>query len=102
MRRSNRRFLISIITVIATSLLLLFFVINSKQSTSRKSVLTVPCDCDQVKYVENKSKNLNPIPSEQNRLTMCQDLDKNSSILRAILIYYPDHQANDFFPEVRW
>jgi len=32
----------------------------------------------------------------------CQPVDKNSAVQRAIIIYYPHHQSEYFFPEVRW
>jgi hypothetical protein len=36
------------------------------------------------------------------RLTSCKEVQKNASVQRAIVIYYPHHQSEYFFPEIRW
>ncbi|CAF1258541.1 unnamed protein product [Adineta steineri] len=35
-------------------------------------------------------------------LPPCKPVEKNSSVQRAIIIYYPHHQSEYFFPEIRW
>jgi len=35
-------------------------------------------------------------------LPPCQPIEKESPVQRAIIIYYPHHQSEYFFPEVRW
>ena len=35
-------------------------------------------------------------------LSFCKEIDKSSPVQRAIIIYYPHHQSEYFFPEVRW
>jgi hypothetical protein len=35
-------------------------------------------------------------------LPPCKHVSKESPVQRAILIYYPHHQSEYFFPEIRW
>ncbi|CAF4078946.1 unnamed protein product [Rotaria sordida] len=35
-------------------------------------------------------------------LKPCKEIQKGSPVQRAIVIYYPHHQSEYFFPEVRW
>jgi len=35
-------------------------------------------------------------------LKTCNEVQKTSPVQRAIIIYYPHHQSEYFFPEVRW
>jgi hypothetical protein len=123
MRRISPR---SILTAIGISvfLLTLVFVINNPNE-----IETLPLKCDCPTVIEPAPKIENPVvikteapvipkvetptapatvasttSTQTPPLTFppCQQVDKNSSVQRAIIIYYPHHQSEYFFPEIRW
>lgn len=106
MRRLNRRL---ILTASGAAFICIFvvFVVN-KNSNGYSDLPEGPrigeCHCPtkqeatfapepELKVVSNPNVN---------RFESCQDTDPNSAVQRAILIYYPHHQSDYFFPEVRW
>lgn len=43
-----------------------------------------------------------PVSSTIPPLPPCTPVEKEAAVQRAIIIYYPHHQSEYFFPEVRW
>ncbi|CAF5079020.1 unnamed protein product, partial [Rotaria sp. Silwood1] len=76
---------------------------NFGNDTHQTESKPVKCDC-------SSTQNSFPqtIPSVSNItpnkpiLKPCEPIEKTSPVQRAIIIYYPHHQSEYFFPEVRW
>jgi hypothetical protein len=110
----------SILTVIVLSVcffVLIFILDNLNTRTNDRDLSLVKCDCPTlpppaprietsfVAKVEvpvapkidvvTSARTLPPLPP-------CQPVEKNSPVQRAIIIYYPHHQSEYFFPEIRW
>ena len=108
MRRLSRRSLLSAIGLCVSLLLLAFVLTNSNHHT--KDTPGAPCDCPKaIKDDAQKSSAVAPPIAKQlpNTATLpplpaCKPVGLDSPVQRAILIYYPHHQFDYFFPEIRW
>ena len=103
MRRCGLKFLVTTIALTTTSILIIISTANSKSKRHDRENILVNCDCPQLK---NDQHFLTPTNATEFKTTnqgnSCREPDRNSSIQRAIIIYYPSHQNDYFFPEVRW
>lgn len=106
MRRISLRCICSAIGVCICCILLVFAVSNfNGNDRETKSALT-NCDCPPQ---EKSNSEVAPVIVTSTTVTPqltvfkpCEAVQKTSPVQRAVLIYYPDHQKNEFFPEVRW
>ncbi|CAF4603953.1 unnamed protein product [Rotaria sp. Silwood1] len=103
MRRITLRLILSAISICICCILLIFIISNFGNDTHQTESKPVKCDC-------SSTQNSFPqtIPSVSNItpnkpiLKPCEPIEKTSPVQRAIIIYYPHHQSEYFFPEVRW
>lgn len=101
MRRGSRRALLAAIGLTSLCLFVLFLINHQYADSfgfSQPKSVEAACDCP--KPVENVEKKIEQ-PQEKSS-KVCRKVDKGSPIQRAILLYYPDHQKDYFFPEIRW
>lgn len=99
MRRISRRHILCTISLCIVCLCLIFLINNTKNSNSIGEPAVVDCDCSS-KHGETTTKF--PLVLSTNVLKSCEQVEKSSPVQRAIIIYYPHHQSDYFFPEVRW
>lgn len=119
MRRISRRLIFSAIALSICLFILLFIVNNLNEPSEHLESPPYKCECPlliESHAKAEKSNVLKEVLHPQNigmrndsRTTTtpppsppCKQVDKNSPIQRAIIIYYPHHQSEYFFPEVRW
>ncbi|CAF0809552.1 unnamed protein product [Adineta ricciae] len=126
MRRFSPRSLLSAIALSLVIFIIIF--IFNHQSPDESELVQEKCNCPPVvetvpvinksaivkQEVSNITKpETTPVPTTKPTtsssssstippLPPCQPVNKNSSVQRAIIIYYPHHQGEYFFPEVRW
>ena len=107
MRRITLRFILSAIGLCICCILLAFVIINLSTTNNNNShevkSQSVKCDCPSsqnavVKIIPEGSL----INSTVERSRPCKEVQQSSPVQRAIVIYYPHHQSEYFFPEVRW
>jgi len=131
MRRISPRSILSAIGL-SVCLLVLIFIFNTLNNpTNDDDVLPIKCDCptlppqiitpasnkievpvtQKVETSTSTPKVETPTPTKIDVTTStqtlpslppCKPVEKESAVQRAIIIYYPHHQAEYFFPEVRW
>jgi hypothetical protein len=120
MPRISPRSLTSAIGV-SVFLFIIFFIINHRSDDLEP--IPVKCDCPTIPATTtNKLPTIKtevPTPPKVEAIVVpktvtstvtttlppfppCKQVDTNSSVQRAIIIYYPYHQSEYFFPEVRW
>jgi hypothetical protein len=103
MRRISLRLILSAIGLCVGCILLGFVISNQNNTTHEEKPQSVKCDCPSAEAAVTKI-----IPSVLNvtanveRPIPCIEIQKDSPVQRAIVIYYPHHQSEYFFPEVRW
>jgi len=113
----------SLTSAIGVSLFLciIFFIMNHRSDDTE--LIPVKCDCPTIPATTvNKlttTKTDAPTPPKVEAAVVpkivtstvtstlppfppCKQIDTNSSVQRAIIIYFPYHQSEYFFPEVRW
>lgn len=107
MRRITLRLVISAIGVSILGILLIFTITNYGHKYEQIETKPVKCDCPVVEkiviqtvpaVVNTISPNISRIPI----FKICNETQQSSPVQRAIIIYYPHHQGEYFFPEVRW
>ncbi len=103
MRRITFRFVCSAIGVTVCLIFLSFITSNSSDTTGIQESQPVNCNCSLQQGVVPKIIPSIPIVT-QSPITFrpCIEVQKTSPVQRAIIIYYPHHQGEYFFPEVRW
>jgi hypothetical protein len=103
MRRITLRLIYSAIGFSVCCILLIFVFSNSDDHIHLKESQSIKYDCSLIQEATPKSipliATINP---NAIRFATCKDMEKTSPIQRAIIIYYPSHQSEYFFPEVRW
>ena len=107
MRRLNRRLIFAGIGAALLCFLLMFVVNNnstgSANDENQPKIGRCHCPSDQQATFPPESSAKQAIVNPNvRRFESCQDTDPKSAVQRAILIYYPHHQSDYFFPEVRW
>ena len=113
MRRITLRFIISVIGLSICGVLLAF--VFSKPSDNIHIPESQPIKCDCPEKVEVVPKGAIPeviitqtttshpiVITKATKVFTCKEVEKTSPVQRAIVIYYPHHQSEYFFPEVRW
>ena len=103
MRRIIQR-MVFLAIILSLSLVLLATVIgNSGNGDDEQDVEADQCNCAKNPAAAGSAVRLSRlINPNANRFKDCKNTDTNSSVQRAIVIYYPSHQQEYFFPEVRW
>ncbi len=103
MRRISLRHICSAIVISVCCIVLAFVISNSDDNARITELQSVKCDCpltlETVRRVIPTVSTINP---NAVRFATCKDIEKTSPVQRAIIIYYPHHQSEYFFPEVRW
>ncbi|CAF4526883.1 unnamed protein product [Rotaria sp. Silwood2] len=103
MRRITLRLILSAIGICICCILLVFIVSNFSNNIYEIESKSAKCNCPPTK---NSFPQIIPSESSITRietiLKPCEEIQKSSPVQRAILIYYPHHQSEYFFPEVRW
>ncbi len=119
MRRITLRFICYTIGLFVCFILLAFSMSNLGDHTSIREFQPVPIKCDcplqqevvpkiipKVPTVIPTVPTVTPAVSTVTASTIssetCNEVQKTSPVQRAIIIYYPHHQSEYFFPEVRW
>ena len=103
MRRITLRYILTTIGLSLCCIFIAFVFINYSGNTSEKTSQSVKCDCS-----SKQEAVLKTIPSvsvdapNTARSRTCIEVQKSSPVQRAIVIFYPHHQSEYFFPEVRW
>ncbi|CAF0812581.1 unnamed protein product, partial [Rotaria sordida] len=101
--RITLRLILLAIALCISCILLIFIIINVTGNIYHIESKLVKCNCPSA---QNSFPQIIPSISTTIRneviLKPCKEIQKSSSIQRAIVIYYPHHQSEDFFPEVRW
>lgn len=101
MRRLIQR-MVLLAVVVSLSLVLLTTVIGNSGNDQHDEPSTDSCDCAKNPSAGAAIRAVPVVNPNANRFKNCKDTDRNSSVQRAIVIYYPSHQHEYFFPEVRW
>ncbi|CAF4159482.1 unnamed protein product, partial [Rotaria sordida] len=103
MRRITLRWILSAIGISICCLILVFIISNFGDNTRIIEQKLVKCDCSST---QSSFSQITPTKSNLTRnesiLKPCKEIQKSSPVQRAIVIYYPHHQSEYFFPEVRW
>ena len=100
MRRTPFRSSLFIISLSVICLSLVFLINNSTNSTS-SSLEVQSTECNGLSKQEVIPTEISSA-SDANIFKPCEQVEKTSPVQRAIIIYYPHHQSDYFFPEVRW
>ena len=126
MRRLTLRSLLAGIVLSVGLLFLVFIVTNWRNDADDIDLPPVKCNCPVLPETAAKAQPLIepktaavpelqkipiPVPSAIKTEPMtttvppfptCNPVTNSSAVQRAIIIYYPSHQSEYFFPEVRW
>lgn len=121
MRRLTLRSLLSGIVLSVGLLFLIFIVTNWRNDADDIDLPPIKCNCPVVPEIAAKAQTVTepktaavpdiqkiPIPvpaaikTEPPPFPTCNPVTNSSAVQRAIIIYYPSHQSEYFFPEVRW
>ncbi len=103
MPRFTLRLIFSAIGLFVCFILLAFVMSNSGDKIHIQESQPVNCDCPLTQErVPNIIPSVLTVRSNKVRLATCKEVQKTSPVQRAIIIYYPHHQSEYFFPEVRW
>ncbi|UJR27829.1 hypothetical protein I4U23_009097 [Adineta vaga] len=104
MRRNTFKFLLSAIGLSVGCILIVSITNNLGGARSdKKNFKKVECDCPQTINAKSSiSSSISATIQSQNKPTKCTEVKNTSAVQRAIVIFYPYHQSEYFFPEVRW
>lgn len=131
MRRISPRSILSAIVLSVCCIFIIFLMNNLNGALSEPEPLPVTCDCPKLPpqiitvlpakieppvppkvevpvapKVEDPppAARVDPAPISPTipPLPPCTPVEKDAAVQRAIIIYYPHHQSEYFFPEVRW
>ncbi|CAF3350277.1 unnamed protein product [Rotaria socialis] len=118
MRRVSIRLIVSAIALSVCFFVLIFIIINVNDHTEHLELPPYKCECPLVVEPGSKAEKLvvpkieapsiSKMDTASNStqtmppLPICRPVDKSQPVQRAIIIYYPHHQSEYFFPEVRW
>ena len=122
MRRISPRSIISSIGLSVCFLFIIFIVNNLTTHSTDPEPFSVKCNCPKIppqiitqtipKEVAPGAPKLEPLAAAKvdpvsvttppPPLPPCKPVEYESPVQRAIIIYYPHHQSEYFFPEVRW
>ena len=98
MRRLYARSILSAIGLSVCCILIAFVISNSHQKNVPHEILPVGCNCPTSQARSESSANL----AFETSAKVCDEVKNESAVQRAIVIYYPHHQAEAFFPEIKW
>ena len=98
MRRLYTRALLSAIGLSVCCILLAFVVSNSNQKHVTDEISPNDCNCPMSQARAESLVN----PTSMASAKVCHEVKNESAVQRAIVIYYPHHQAEYFFPEIKW
>jgi hypothetical protein len=85
--------------LMCVSISLLIYAINIYETNGQQQI--IECDCPTHKEnVSTITKSTSHQRSDAFR--PCEQISNISAVQRGIIIYYPHHQSEYFFPEVRW
>lgn len=99
MRRISLRNILCTISLSVLCLCVIFLINNATNSNDLDESLNIGCDCSSK---QGELRRRIPPVVNTNVLKPCEQVEKTSPVQRAIIIYYPNHQSDYFFPEVRW
>ncbi len=110
MRRISLRFVLCAIGSTVACIFIIFILSNSNSDTNKHESQSIPCNCPEAQATVPKIIPTVPVSTTPtSTLTShtaiskpCIEVQKTSPVQRAIIIYYPHHQSDYFFPEVRW
>lgn len=103
MRRVSLRLIFTAIGFSLCFILIAFVTSNYSRNTNEKPFQSIKCDDPSAQEAGAKiSSSISNITSKSTRSKPCIEVKKSSPVQRAIVIYYPHHQSEYFFPEVRW
>lgn len=121
MARVFRYSLIRAIALTAGLLVIIFIVTNWNNDYGDIEFPTVKCNCPTAappalvkteRVTKAKEVPLAPVTTTTTETTTtttttpplppCHPISNESAVQRAIIIYYPHHQSEYFFPEIRW
>ncbi|CAF4331421.1 unnamed protein product [Rotaria sp. Silwood2] len=105
--RVASRLIPSTIGICVCCIILVFIISNISNNTPEVESTSVKCNCPSTQNSFPQTTVLGSATTTtttQNKaiLKPCEEIQKSSPVQRAILIYYPHHQSEYFFPEVRW
>ncbi|CAF3408623.1 unnamed protein product [Rotaria sp. Silwood2] len=106
--RVASRLIPSTIGICVCCIILVFIISNISNNTPEVESTSVKCNCPSTQNSFPQTTVLGSTTTTttttQNKaiLKPCEEIQKSSPVQRAILIYYPHHQSEYFFPEVRW
>ena len=81
----------------------MFIIDNFGNNTHKTESKSIDRDCPATKKPNsNGDSSVLTVASNVARIIPCTEIEKSSPVQRAIIIYYPHHQSDSFFPEVRW
>ncbi|CAF4391637.1 unnamed protein product, partial [Rotaria sp. Silwood2] len=104
--RVASRLIPSTIGICVCCIILVFIISNISNNTPEVESTSVKCNCPSTQNSFPQTTVLGSTTTTtttQNKaiLKPCEEIQKSSPVQRAILIYYPHHQSEYFFPEVR-
>ncbi|CAF1083831.1 unnamed protein product [Rotaria sp. Silwood1] len=117
MRRISFRSIFSTIALSACFLILIFLFTNLNNHSNDTELAQIKCNCPTVAELASKTEKITVPKAEVSAtpkidavtntptlqpLPPCKQVEQDSPVQRAIIIYYPHHQSEYFFPEVRW
>ncbi|CAF1077399.1 unnamed protein product [Adineta steineri] len=99
MRCVGLRFVLAAIGLSIFCILVVFVTSNSRDDIHEKLSQPTKCDCPLTK----DAPSIVPVLSSTVvKPKSCVEVQNTSAVKRAIVIFYPHHQSEYFFPEVRW
>ncbi len=105
MRRITLRFILCAIGSTVGCIFVVFVISNSTGDTHKPESQSVICNCPVKQEIVPKIISTVPVSTVTPHAAVfrpCKEIEKTSPVQRAIIIYYPHHQSEYFFPEVRW
>jgi hypothetical protein len=102
MRRITLRFMLTAIGLSICFIVIVSFVTGHFGGNSTdENFQSTKCDCTR-NAASNILLALTNFTSNKARSSPCIEVQQSSPVQRAIIIFYPHHQSEYFFPEVRW
>jgi hypothetical protein len=104
MRRITLRFIVTAIGLSLCFTVITLFVTGHFGGNSRdENFQSAKCDCPSaLKAAPKIIRPVANVTSNRARSSQCKEVQQSSPVQRAIIIFYPHHQSEYFFPEVRW
>jgi hypothetical protein len=103
MRRITLRLILFAIGSTVGCIFIVFVISNSGGDTHKKESQLVTCNCPSTQEIVPKTiPSVSTVTPKAAIFRPCIEIEKTSPVQRAIIIYYPHHQSEYFFPEVRW